>query len=92
MINLPLWKTLDKADQDILSAAAIEVQNWEWTQAQAEEKSWEDKSKAKGIEIVNLPKEIMDEIIKRDREIEWTYAEELVGKDLVDSIRKAAGM
>jgi hypothetical protein len=34
----------------------------------------------------------MDEIIKRDREIEWTYAEELVGKETIDAIRKAAGM
>jgi len=93
MINLPLWKTLDKADQDILSAAAIEVQNWQWDQAEKEEKDWETKAKAKGMEIINLPKEIMDEIIKRDRDIEWTYAEkELVGKETMDAIRKAAGM
>jgi len=91
MINLPLWNSLDKADQDIISSAAIEAQDWEWGIAQSEEAEWETKSEAAGIEIINLPKEIMDEIIARDRDIEWTYAEELCGKELIDSIRQAAG-
>ncbi len=90
MINLPLWNSLDKADQDILSNAAIEAQNWEWTAAQGEEKSWEDKAKAKGMEIINPPKAIMDEIVKRDRENGWVYAETLIGKGVVDQIRAAA--
>jgi len=86
---LNLWNSLSKADQDMIQAAVIEAQDWGWQKNTEDFTGYAAEAAELGIEIVEPSPAIMEEIVRRDHEIEWTYAEELCGKDLMDTVRAA---
>lgn len=87
-MNLELWNSLPKEDQDIIQSSAIEAQNWAWDWIEEEEKTWVAQAEAAGMEVAELAPEVMAEIVRRDHEIEWPFAEEeLIGKEMMDAIR-----
>lgn len=92
IMNLDLWNSLSAADKKIVQDVAYEVGEagfdaWEDMEATV----WPKRCEEANVEIVELAPAVLAEIIKRDRDIEWTYAEkELVGKEFMDEVRAHA--
>ena len=90
-INLDVWNSLSAEDQKILQDAALAVQEPGWKLALENETLFRDEAIANGIEIFDISPDLLSEIIKRVREVEWQYAEaELIGKEMMDRVRANA--
>jgi TRAP-type C4-dicarboxylate transport system substrate-binding protein len=90
-MNLELWNSLSDEDKEIVRSSAVEAQNWAWDWIEEEEKTWVGQAEAAGMEVAELAPEVMAEIVRRDHETEWPFAEqELVGKEMMDAIRAHA--
>lgn len=90
-MNLDLWESLSKEDQDLLTNAAIEAQNWSWDDYDQREQPILEEAAAAGIAVYDLKPEIMAEIRKRDQENGWVFAEGLVGTEIMDQVRAHIG-
>lgn len=92
IMNQELWNSLSTADKELVQDVAWEVQEygydvWEDMEATV----WPKKTEEVDVEIVELSPTVLAEIIKRDRDLEWTYAEEeLIGKEFMDQVRAKA--
>lgn len=92
IMNLDLWNSLSAADKKIVQDAAYEAQEigfdaWEDMEANL----WPKRCEEVNVQLFELAPAVLAEIIKRDRDIEWTYAEkELIGKEFMDKVRANA--
>lgn len=92
MMNLELFNSLSAEDQKIVQDTAYEVQEFGFDTIEEDEATyWPEKCKEVGVEVIELAPAVLAEIIKRDRDIEWNYAEkELIGKEFMDEVRAHA--
>ena len=89
VMNLDLWKSLSSGDQQILLDASKEATDAAWSKQEADlKKNWN------GLldwqVVVTLDGDTWSTIAQKCREQEWTNAESLIGKDLVDVVRANA--
>ena len=92
MMNLDLFNSMSAEDQKILQDTSYEVQKWGFDTIEEDEVTmWLKKAQEVNVEIIQLAPAVLAEIIKRDRDIEWVYAEkELIGKEFMDAVRANA--
>ncbi len=92
VMNLDLWNSLSKEDQQILQNAADERLGWWWDNYLTEiEKPWlEQFDSQSGKEVVYLTDEEVATFAKRVREEAWPKMEELIGSALYQKIVSVA--
>lgn len=91
IINLDLWNSLPKKDQEILQTAMDEAISIEWDRAaKTEEESMSIMRKA-GVEVIDLTKEQMMANISALRDKVWSWAaENMYSEELMNKIKSFA--
>jgi len=91
VINLDLWESLTKKDQDILQKAITEAISIEWDRSlKVEEEAISTMRKA-GVEIVDLTKEQMAACVATLRDKVWSWtAENMFSKEFINKIKSFA--
>ena len=92
LANLSWWEDLDAADRDKIQAAVDGSVDWAW----AEAKNLSDETLANirnaGVDVVEFNDEQMAKAKSIVYEQEWPAMEEMIGSDLMNKIKSAAGV
>lgn len=92
LVNKDWWEELDEEDREFLQSTADETVMWSWDQAQSLSEEHLEKVREAGINVVDLSDEQMAAAAKVVHETEWPEMEELVGPEIMNTLRKAAGI
>jgi len=87
IINLDLWESLTKEDQEILDRAMTEAENIEWDKAIESQNAAIAEMKEAGVEIIELTVEQMAANVAACRDKVWTWAaENLYSKEFMNTV------
>ncbi|WP_245784340.1 TRAP transporter substrate-binding protein DctP [Halomonas korlensis] len=90
LMNQDSWNALDEEDREIITNAVDIVVEEQFENAQAEDEKWIQKAQEDGMEYIVPSDEEMKDWVKRVRETVWVEAEDSLGKDVMDAVRKNA--
>ena len=91
IMNLDLWNSLSKEDQQIIQRVADEVVKYQWTEIPKERTQYLNEwYPENGATAVELTPEQMALNVKVVRENVWPYFDNMIGKLLMDEIRANA--
>jgi len=92
LVNRSWWEDLDAADRDKIQAAIDDAVGWAW----AEAKNLSDETLANvrgaGVDVVEFNDEQLAKVKRIVYEQEWPAMEEMIGSDLMNAIKSAAGV
>ncbi len=89
MINTKLWKSLKPEDKKIIISAVNREADKSFADCKAEDTSYLQKMKDKGIEIVTLSPEDLSNLAEHVRKEAWPELAEIYGKDVMENIEKS---
>ncbi len=92
MLNLDLFKSLTKHDQDVLLEAAERQVKGRWDYFLTEDENYRKKLKDYGLKVLIPTDEELKAFAAAIRKDVWPEMEKLMGKTLVDRARKAVGI
>lgn len=92
LVNKVWWDELAEEDREILQSAADDTVLWSWDQAQSLSEEHLEKIREAGINVVELSDEQMAAAAKIVHDTEWPAMEELVGPEIMATLRTAAGI
>lgn len=86
LINEETWNSFDEEDQKIVSSAAYEVIDKQFTDAREEDEYWIATAQEGGMEYIEPSKEALEEMAQHVRDIVWQQAEDEFGAELIQEI------
>lgn len=91
LANRAWLQSLTEEQQGWIRTAATEASDWSWSQAEADSNEWLEKIRAAGVEVIELPEEERANYRQIVIGVEYPYIEELVGAEIMEQIKQAAG-
>ncbi|WP_136678492.1 TRAP transporter substrate-binding protein DctP [Neptunomonas sp. XY-337] len=92
VVNKDWWEDLPEAERNKMRAAADETLAWVWTEAERIDNGYLQQVRDYGIDVV----ELTDAQRNKAKELlyanEWPYMEKVVGSEIMDMMRKIAGI
>ena len=92
LVNKEWWDGLPDDDRTKLQAAADNTIGWSWKEAKSKSDEFLQKARDAGINVVELNDEQMSAAKQIVYEKEWPAMESVVGKDIMDKIRRVVGV
>ncbi|MES0884023.1 TRAP transporter substrate-binding protein DctP [Roseibium sp. SCP14] len=92
LVNKSWYEGLEEEDRAKLQAAVDTAVDWAWAEAKTISDENLAKIKDAGINVVELDEEQLAKVQKIVREEEWAAMEEIIGSDLMNKIKSAAGV
>lgn len=92
LVNKSWYEDLSDTDRKKLDAAANATLEWVWSEAQSIDDGFLQKVRGAGINVVELNTEERAKARKALYANEWPAMEEKVGKEIMDKVRKIAGL
>jgi len=89
VMNLDLWKSLSKADQDIISKASSDFEKRRWQAAEKDQAYNEKRLQEYGIEIIRPTINQISAFTKKARSTVWPQIKGDVGAEYFDNLMKA---
>lgn len=83
---------LSEEQKNWVKTAADEAVTWAWDNAEADSPKWFEKIKAEGVAVVELSPEQLKKYRQFVIDAEYPYMEKVVGKELMDTVKKEAGI
>lgn len=85
-INLDLWNSLSKEDQDLIQAVGSELEKKRFAIAEEDEKANMQRLSDYGIEVIMFTDEELARFAKKGREYVWPQIKADIGSELIDKI------
>jgi len=85
-MNLDLWNSLSKEDQQLIQEVGSELEKKRFVVAEEEEQASMQKLKDYGIEVITFTDEELERFAKKARENIWPQLREDIGPELIDKI------
>ena len=85
-MNLDLWNSLSKEDQQLIQDLGGEVEKKRWAIAEEDQKAFIQKLSDYGIKVITFTDEELAGFAKKVREYVWPKMKEDVGSELIDII------
>ncbi|MBN1547568.1 MAG: TRAP transporter substrate-binding protein DctP [Syntrophaceae bacterium] len=91
-MNFNLWKKLTPADQQIIKKACMNQSKASFVQARNEDEKYIEMMKAAGINVIIPTDEQLGNISKIIRSKVWPVMDPIIGKKIMDEVRKNSGI
>lgn len=85
-MNLDLWNSLSKEDQQLIQEVGSELEKKRFVVAEEEEQANMQKLRDYGIEVITFTDEELGRFAKKARENIWPQLREVIGPELIDKI------
>ncbi len=85
-MNLDLWNSLSKEDQDLIQAVGSELEKKRFAIAEEDEKANMQRLSDFGIEVITFTDEELARFAKKGREYVWPQIKEDIGSELIEKI------
>jgi TRAP-type C4-dicarboxylate transport system substrate-binding protein len=92
LVNKDWWEDLPADERAKMRAAADKTLAWAWQEAEAIDNEYLEKVRDYGIKIVELKPQELAKAKKTLYANEWPFMEKVVGTDIMDQMRKIAGI
>ncbi|AEV36346.1 TRAP dicarboxylate transporter, DctP subunit [Pseudovibrio sp. FO-BEG1] len=92
LANKDWFNSLNNNEKNWIKTASKEATDWAWGVAESESPKWLQKIRDAGIAVVELSPEQLAEYKKIVVDVEYPYMEGVIGKQVMDDIREAAGL
>lgn len=92
LVSKDWWEGLSEEDRATLQKAADETVLWSWDEAESKSNEFLQKARDAGINVVELSDEQIAAASEIVYETEWPAMEELVGPEIMNKLRSAAGI
>ncbi|QUS56532.1 TRAP transporter substrate-binding protein DctP [Pseudovibrio brasiliensis] len=92
LANKDWFNSLSADERNWIRTASKEATDWAWSVAESESAVWLQKIRDAGIEIVELNPEQLAKYKQIVVDVEYPYMENVIGKEVMDDIREAAGI
>ncbi len=91
-MNANLWKKLTPADQQIIKMAAMNQSKASFAQARSEDEKYIEMMKGAGIKVIVPTDEQLSKLSKVIRAKVWPVMDPVIGKKIMNEVRKNSGM
>jgi len=92
LVNKQWWDDLPADERKKMRAAADQTLEWAWNEAEKIDSDYLNKVRDYGIEIVELKPQELEKAKKTLYAHEWPYMEKVVGPEIMEMMRKIAGI
>ncbi len=92
LVNKQWWDDLPADERKKMRAAADQTLEWAWNEAEKIDSDYLNKVRDYGIEIVELKPQELEKAKKTLYAKEWPYMEKVVGPEIMEMMRKIAGI
>lgn len=92
VVNRDWWESLSDEQQEALQAAVDTAVAWSWDEAKAISDETLTKAQEAGVKVVEFSDEQLAKVKSIVYEKEWPVLEEMVGSEIVNALKEAAGM
>jgi TRAP-type C4-dicarboxylate transport system substrate-binding protein len=92
LVNKQWWDDLPADERKKMRAAADQTLEWAWNEAERIDSDYLNKVRDYGIEIVELKPQELEKAKKTLYAHEWPYMEKVVGPEIMEMMRKIAGI